>query len=75
VGVVDPIRPWRGAAAHAVNNRPPRKDPRVIVWTGINALFAGVAIFGLQSDVWEAFITLFLASTLLQILWMRRNVR
>lgn len=45
------------------------------MWTGINALFAGVAIFGLQSDVWEAFITLFLASTLLQILWMRRNVR
>jgi len=53
----------------------PRKDPRVLIWTGVNVVFAGVAIFGLQSDVWEAFITLFLASALLQILWMRRNVR
>lgn len=57
-----------------MTNPPPRKNPRVIIWTAVNTLFAAVAVFGLQSDVWEAFITLFLASTLLQILWMRRNV-
>ena len=53
----------------------PRKDARVLIWTGVNTVFATLAIFGLQSDVWEALITLFLASTLMQILWMRRNVR
>ena len=58
-----------------MTNPAPRRDPRVLAWTGVNVVFAAVAIFGLQSDVWEAFITLFLASTLMQILWMRRNVR
>lgn len=73
--MVGPVRPGRGAATDAVTHSSPRKDPRVLIWTGVNVVLAGVAVFGVQSDVWEALITLFLASGLLQILWMRRNFR
>ena len=49
------------------------RNPRVWVWPSVNVVLATVAVVGLWSDVWEAFITLFLASTLMQLLWMRRN--
>lgn len=49
------------------------RNPRVWVWTSVNVVLATVAVFGLWSDIWEALITLFLASTLMQLLWMRRN--
>lgn len=49
------------------------RNPRVWVWTSANVVLATVAVVGLWSDVWEALITLFLASTLMQLLWMRRN--
>jgi hypothetical protein len=37
-------------------------------------VLALVAIWSFTSDVWEAFITLFLASALLQLLWMKRHL-
>lgn len=43
-------------------------------WTSGNIVLALVAIWSFTSDVWEAFITLFLASALLQLLWMKRHL-
>lgn len=43
-------------------------------WTAGNIVLALVAIWSFTSDVWEAFITLFLASALLQLLWMKRHL-
>lgn len=43
-------------------------------WTIANVVVAGVTVWSFTSDVWEAFVTLFLASALLQLLWMRRNL-
>lgn len=45
------------------------------VWTGVNVALAVLAVVAMSSDVWEAFVTLFLASALLQLLWMRRALR
>lgn len=43
-------------------------------WTIANVVIAAVTVWSFTSDVWEAFVTLFLASALLQLLWMRRNL-
>jgi len=43
-------------------------------WTSANIVLAIVAIWSFTSDVWEAFITFFLASALLQLLWMKRHI-
>lgn len=43
-------------------------------WTSANIVLALVAIWSFTSDVWEAFITLFLASALLQLVWMKRHI-
>ena len=45
------------------------------VWTGVNVGLAILAVVAMASDVWEAFVTLFLASALMQLLWMRRALR
>ena len=43
-------------------------------WTAGNVILGGVTVWSFTSDVWEAFVTAFLASALLQLLWMRRNL-
>lgn len=45
------------------------------VWTGVNVALAVLAVVAMSSDVWEAFVTLFLASALLQLVWMRSALR
>lgn len=43
-------------------------------WTAGNVVLAVVTVISFTSDVWEAFVTGFLASALLQLLWMKRNL-
>lgn len=43
-------------------------------WTAGNVVLAVVTVVSFTSDVWEAFVTAFLASALLQLLWMKRNL-
>lgn len=43
-------------------------------WTSGNIVLAVAAIWSFTADFWEAFITLFLASALLQLLWMKRHI-
>lgn len=43
-------------------------------WTAGNVVLAVVTVISFTSDVWEAFVTAFLASALLQLLWMKRNL-
>ena len=46
-----------------------------VVWTLVNVALAIVAFIASDSDVWEAYITLFLASVLGQLVWMTRSTR
>ena len=64
-----------------MNTSPDSKDDKAQrirrirwAWTIANFALAIAAVWSLTSDVWEAFITAFLASALLQLLWMRRNL-
>jgi len=59
-----------------MTDSPSRKNTAVRwVWTGANVALAILAVVAMSSDVWEAFVTLFLASALLQLVWMRRALR
>lgn len=64
----------RDAAENAEHKR--RRMLRQIRWgwTFGNIALGVSAIWSLTSDVWEAFITLFLASALLQLLWLKRHL-
>lgn len=44
------------------------------LWTSANIVLAVVAIWSFTTNLWEAFITLFLASALLQLVWMKRHI-
>ena len=46
-----------------------------VVWTLVNVALAIVAFVASDSDVWEAYITIFLASVLGQLVWMTRLKR
>lgn len=49
-----------------------------LVWSVVTALLGGLFLFSLGSDVWEAYLALFLASLGTQIIvmwWMGRGAR